>query len=106
MRNALALRHYIDSMVQESPMEFDGVDVSATEFYMDLDNYGDIVRIIISEKRQFRARIADLLKGRYDDDKCEKYEKGILAIKFKGKINALISHQIKVLYTIRTYNYA
>ncbi|MEO8150947.1 MAG: hypothetical protein ABI723_25160 [Bacteroidia bacterium] len=92
MKSRAALRHKLNKIVVQNPLDFRGIDPNCVELYIDYANAYEIISIFREEKNRakFKIIIRYILRGEYNDDFYKKEDGAVTAMRFSGNPNSRI----------------
>lgn len=84
--------HFNESLVAESPKDFEGIDINRFCLFLDLGDSKNILKILKTKenRNKFRLIIRSISLSRQNKDLFQKYSDHVAAMKFKGKPNSRI----------------
>ncbi|HRH63902.1 MAG TPA: hypothetical protein PLI68_11295 [Bacteroidia bacterium] len=85
-----AVRHDLNKLKINYPLDFEGINVNCVKLYLDMTNPDEVLKIIKSNRAKFIIIIREILQGFYNNALYKKEGGNVTAMRFSGHPNSRI----------------
>ncbi len=90
MATRVLIRHHLDYLKEQHPLEFEDIDTNSIELYLDKDNRENIIKIIGTNKPKFRTILYHILQNISNNNLYRREGKDVYAMRFMGYLNSRV----------------
>jgi hypothetical protein len=90
MGKRVLVRHHLNYLKDDHPLDFEDIDTNFIELYLDLENAENIKKIVGTNKPKFRQILYHILHNINNDSLYRKEGEDVYSMRFMGYLNSRV----------------